>query len=88
MLSQGYKRSDADHYLYTNQATNGSFFILVLYVDDMLIDKNSIEEISTLKSKLHSNFDMKDMGEASHILGMQVKEKPLWLKIGTTGLVP
>jgi ATP-binding cassette subfamily B (MDR/TAP) protein 1 len=73
MLSQGYRRSDVDHCLYTKRATDGSLLILVLYVDDMLIVGNSSEEISVLKSKLHANFDMKDMGEASHILGMRIR---------------
>ena len=73
MLSQGYRRSDVDHCLYTKRATDGSLLILVLYVDDMLIAGNSSEEISALKSKLHANFDMKDMGEANHILGMQIR---------------
>ena len=73
MLSQGYKCSDMDHCLYTKQAKDGSLLILVLYVDDMLIAGKCREEISALKSKLHANFEMKDMGDASHILGMRIK---------------
>ena len=37
MLSQGYKHSDTDHFLYTKQAKDGSLLILILCVDDMLI---------------------------------------------------
>ena len=39
MLSQGYKRSDTDHYLYTKQAKDGSLLILILYVDDIYCRK-------------------------------------------------
>ena len=70
MFSQSYKRSEIDHCLYTKQAKDGSLLILILYVDDMLIASRHMVEISALKSKMAKVFDMKDMGEASHILGM------------------
>ena len=72
MLSQGYKHSDTDHCLYTKQAKDGSLLILILYVDDMLIAGKNIHEVDALKSKLNATFDMKDLGEASHILGMGI----------------
>ena len=72
MLSQGYKRSDIDHYLYMKQAKDGSFLILILYVDDMLIVGKNIHEVDALKSKLNATFDMKDLGKANHILGMRI----------------
>jgi len=75
MLSQGYKRSDTDHCLYTKQAKDGSLLILILYVDDMLIAGKNIHEVNALKSKLNATFDMKDLGEASHILGMRIVRK-------------
>ena len=52
MLSQGYKRSDTDQCLYTKQAKNGSFLILILYVDDMLIAGKKNHKVDALKSKL------------------------------------
>ena len=36
----------------------------------MLIAGTNMDEIANLKSKLNENFDMKDLGNASHILGM------------------
>lgn len=30
--------------------------------------------MDALQEKLHDNFDMKDLGEASHILGMRIKQ--------------
>ena len=59
MLSQGYKRSEFDHCLYTKQAKDGSWLILILYVDDMLIAGKHMEEISALKSKMAKSFDMR-----------------------------
>ena len=80
MLSQGYKISDRDHCLYTNQANHVNFIILNFYVDDMLIARTSFDEVANLKSKLHAGFDMKDFGDANHILGMcivQNREKKM-----------
>ena len=72
MLSQSYQRSDTDHCLYTKRAKDGSLLILILYVDDMLIAGTNIDEIASLKSKLNATFDMKDLGNANHILGMRI----------------
>ena len=72
MLSQGYRRSEIDHCLYTKRAKDGNLLILILYVDDMLIASKNRDEIDALKKKLHNNFDMKDLGNAGHILGMRV----------------
>ena len=72
MLSQGYKRSDTNHCLYTKKAKDNSLLILILYVDDMPLAGTNSDEIANLKSKLNENFDMKDLGDASHILGMRM----------------
>jgi hypothetical protein len=48
------------------------FIILVLYANDILLassDKNILYEI---KSFLSSNFDMKDLGNASYVLGIEI----------------
>ncbi|KAK1693742.1 hypothetical protein QYE76_010439 [Lolium multiflorum] len=47
---------------------NGSPIYLLLYVDDMLIAAKSKKEITTLKSQLSSEFEMKDLGAAKKIL--------------------
>ena len=51
----------------------GRCLCLPLYVDDMLIASRSLQDIADLKSKLHSQFDMKDLGDANCILGMRIK---------------
>jgi hypothetical protein len=48
------------------------FIILVLYVDDILLassDKNLLHET---KRFLSSNFDMKNLGDASYVLGIEI----------------
>ena len=49
-----------------------SFFYLLLYVDDMLIASNNVEEIEELKTRLNQKFEKKDLGEAKKILGMEI----------------
>ena len=47
----GFKRYEADHCCYVKFFDN-SYIILLLYVDDMLIARSSIEEINNLKKQL------------------------------------
>ena len=56
---------------------------LVLYVDDMLLIGNEKEIIQDFKTQLFSKLDMKDLGAANYILGMEIKrdreKRKLWL---------
>ena len=45
---------------------------LVLYVDDILLIGNDVETLSNLKKWLAEQFQMKDLGEVSYILGIQI----------------
>ena len=50
---------------------------LVLYVDDILLVKNNISMLTTVKMWLSKEFSMKDLGEASFILRIKVyRDKP------------
>jgi hypothetical protein len=58
--------------VYFLELQDGTFFYLLLYVDDMLIACKSIVEIDRLKTQLKNEFEMKDLGEAKKILGMEI----------------
>ena len=45
---------------------------IVLYIDDILLIGNDIGVLSDVKSWLASQFQMKDLGEASYVLGIQI----------------
>ena len=45
---------------------------IVLYVDDILLMGNDIPSLKAVKTWLGSNFSMKDLGDASYILGMRI----------------
>ena len=67
----GFKRCETDHCCYIKSFDN-SFIILLLYVDDILIARSSIEEINNLKKQLSKQFAMKDLGAAKQILDMRI----------------
>ena len=75
MLKHGYKRSYADHCLYTKLDEDGSPIIFVLYVDDMLIAGKKRSAVDALKQQLNTAFSMKDLGDAEHILGMRIRRQ-------------
>ena len=72
MLSHGFKINECDKCVYIKQNTN-SCVLVCLYVDDMLIMGNSKDVILLTKRLLNSMFDMKDLGLADVILGIQIK---------------
>ena len=45
---------------------------LVLYVDDIFLATNDVGTLYEVKQFLLKNFDMKDMGEASYVIGIKI----------------
>jgi hypothetical protein len=48
------------------------FIILVLYVDDILLTSSDNNLLYETKGFLSSNFDMKYLGDASYVLGIEI----------------
>ena len=71
LISQGYQQSNADHSLFTFQNVK-SFTTLLIYVDDVILAGNSIEEFTRMKRILDSNFKIKDLGTLKYFLGLEV----------------
>ena len=66
-----------DSCVYFKKSSSGEFIYLLLYVDDMLIAASNMEEIVRLKEQLGSAFEMKDLGVAKRILGMEIsRDRP------------
>jgi len=60
-----------DHCVYVKKTTKAIMF-LTLYIDDILLAGNNMEMIQTTKQWLSSVFEMKDMGEARYVLGVEI----------------
>jgi hypothetical protein len=72
MTEHGYSRCHSNHCVYFIRLENGSFIILLLYVDDMIVVESNMQDINVLKKKLANSFAMKDLGAAKKILGMRI----------------
>ena len=57
--------------------------ILLLYIDDMLVADPNKDRVQELKARLDREFEMKDLGPANKILGMEIhrdrNNKRIWL---------
>ena len=56
-------------YKKTNES---AIVLLVLYVDDILMIGNDVSILQSAKIWLSKNFSMKDLGEATYILGIKI----------------
>ncbi|KAH9657209.1 hypothetical protein KPL70_022963 [Citrus sinensis] len=73
MSDHGFQRSSFDCCVYVKTIEGGDKIYLLLYVDDMLIACKEMEFINELKQQLSNIFEMKDLGPAKKILGVQLK---------------
>ena len=80
MIQIGYTN---DCCVYVKVLDDGSYFYLLLYVNDMLIATKRMCEDDKLKSLLHKEFDMKDLGATKKIMSIEIhrdrEARKLWL---------
>ncbi|RDX98471.1 hypothetical protein CR513_18597, partial [Mucuna pruriens] len=70
ITSYSFKADIVDDYVY-HQLSGSKYIFLVLYVDDILLSSSDIDLLHEAKRFLTKNFEMKDLGEASFVLGIQ-----------------
>ncbi|KAH9687881.1 Integrase catalytic domain-containing protein [Citrus sinensis] len=73
MVTHGFMRCSYDCCVYYKLLKDDLYIYLLLYVDDMLIACKVREEIEDLKKILSSEFDMKNLGIAKKILGVEIE---------------
>jgi len=71
LLQLKFKRLESDHCINALHSPSVMMFI-VLYVDDLVLLSNSLAFLNEVKLKLATLFDMKDLGEAHYVLGIQI----------------
>ncbi|XP_031271629.1 uncharacterized protein LOC116130018 [Pistacia vera] len=49
----------------------GKITILIVYVDDIIITRDSFEEMEAIKKVLAQDFELKDLGQLRYFLGME-----------------
>jgi hypothetical protein len=72
-----FKENEEDNCIYVN-FRSGKFIFLILYVDDILLASSDVS--LEIKRFLSSNFDMKDLGEASFVIGIEIhRDRRKWV---------
>lgn len=72
MKSMGHWQSRGDHTLFIKHSKKGSLIALLVYVDDIIVTGDDIEEQQQLKKDLAREFDLKDLGKFRYFLGIEV----------------
>lgn len=78
LIAFGFKCSIKDPSLFIYHHGSTTIFLL-LYVDDMVLTGNDSATLKKLLESLSSEFRMKDMGQLSYFLGIQVQYTPTGL---------
>ena len=72
LIDLGFRPAHSDSCVYVMQGGDVVMYLLV-YVDDLLLVANDTARLDSVKAQLSSRFEMKDMGEAQFILGVQIR---------------
>lgn len=66
-----FKENIVDQCVY-HKISKSKFILLVLYVNDILLTNNDLNLLHETKRFLSKNFDIKDLGNASFVLSIQI----------------
>ena len=69
LIKIGFVRSSADPCLYIDTKRN---IYITIWVNDLLIAGKNQRDIAAVKAQLAGEFEMKDLGELKHFLGMKI----------------
>ncbi|GJV10853.1 putative RNA-directed DNA polymerase [Tanacetum coccineum] len=73
LIEHGFKQSKSDYSLFT-KSEKGSFIVLLVYVDDIIVTGNNVDSIESFKKFLKTKFQIKDLGKLKYFLGIEVVE--------------
>ncbi|EOY21344.1 Cysteine-rich RLK (RECEPTOR-like protein kinase) 8, putative [Theobroma cacao] len=71
VTSMGSEENKVDKCIYL-KISDSKFIFLMLYVDDILLSSNDVGLLHETKKLLSKNFNMKDLGDASFVLGIKI----------------
>ncbi|RDX76692.1 putative mitochondrial protein, partial [Mucuna pruriens] len=72
MISLEYRQSQGDHTLFIEHSPDGKLTLLLVYIDDMIVTGDDEIEKLTLKEKLATQFETKELGKLKYFLGIEV----------------
>jgi hypothetical protein len=71
ITSYGFIENFVDQCIYL-KVSGSKVIFLVLYVDKILLKSNDLGLLHEIKQFLSQNFEMKDLGEASYVIGIEI----------------
>ncbi|KAL6178306.1 hypothetical protein ACLB2K_049824 [Fragaria x ananassa] len=71
VTENGFVKNPLDECIYF-KVCGSRFIVLVLYVDDIMLASTDMKLLLETKSFLSQSFEMKDLGEASFVLGIKI----------------
>lgn len=78
LIAQGFIQSKNDYSMFIKKTDSG-MCIAAVYVDDVILTGTDQLAIANLKSFLHQEFSIKDLGNLSFFLGIEVSHLPTGL---------
>ena len=66
-----YQQSSFDHTLFIKYK-DGKLIALIIYVNDMIVTRNDVDERAAFQIYLSYEFDMKDLGPLKYFMGIKV----------------
>ena len=72
MKKYGYRHENADHTMFIKRREGKVTLLIIIYVDDMVVIGDDINEMRRLQKYLSSDFEMKDLRGLEYYLGIEV----------------
>ena len=79
-------QTTSDPCVYVDNRSRGSTYVLV-YVDDILIASNDPKRLIEIKTRLSSEYQVKDFGNIKYCLGIEVEQKKNQISIAQSGYI-
>ena len=73
-----YRQSQGDHPMFYKHERERRMTVLIVHMDDIILIRNDIYEMESLKSKLAVEFEIKNLSNLTYFLGIEVE----WSKWG------
>lgn len=71
-LGMKYQRSQRDHTLFIKRQTGGKVIALIVYINDIIVTENDLQEMDQLKKSLAEEFEIKDLQKLKYFLEIEV----------------
>ena len=72
-VGMGFKRFECEWCVYSRRSTDGTFTIVVVHVDDMLVASSSEQEACCFQTELEANWQISALGEPKLIVGIALR---------------